>query len=74
MPKVPDYREIETCISLANIKDQIAALMYASGLVYDNEDIISLTFIGDTDINYQETVPVRIKLKKNQPVEVIEHI
>lgn len=70
MKKVPDYREIETCISIANIKDQVGALLYAAGMVHDDEDIIDIVF----DVPPYKGVsqlPITIKLKKHQEVETL---
>lgn len=69
MKKVPDYREIETCISIANIKDQVGALLYAAGIVYDNEDIIDIEF--DFEGRSNAVVPFKIKIKKHQEIETI---
>lgn len=70
MPKLPDYREIETSISFANLKDQVAALLYATGMIHDNEDVLDIEFdwLGMVD-----SIPIKIKLKKQQTVEVINH-
>lgn len=70
---VPDYREIETVISLANITDQIATLLYASGMVHDNEDILKIEFEDFMPTGVCETIPIKIKIKKHQQVEVIQH-
>ena len=71
MPKVPDYREIEVPISISNIKDQVSALLYAAGYVHDDEDIIDLIF---PEAGMEDThIMIKIKIKKNRPVEVIEH-
>ena len=72
MPKLPDYREIETSVSVANVKDQIIALLYAAGVVHDDEDVIDVEIIRD--FRGETQVPIKIKIKKNQPVEVIEHV
>lgn len=72
MLKVPDYREIKTTISLANIKDQVGALLYASGLVHDDEEILDIIF----DVPPYQGVtqlPITIKLKKHQQVEVLTY-
>lgn len=54
------YIERPTEISLSQIKDQIALLMYAYGKVNDNEEIVDIE-IGELK---GETVPLRLKLKK----------
>lgn len=70
-----DYREIETKVSLANIKDQIGALLYATGTVHDNEEIISIDFrlIDDGGDDWDGNYPIQVKIKKQQEVEVIQH-
>jgi hypothetical protein len=78
MQKVPDYREIETCISLANIKDQVSALLYAAGIVHDNEEVLNIKFSFDkyVDDGYgvDELIPITIKIKKHQEVDLVKHI
>ena len=71
MPTLPDYREIETSVSVSNVKDQIIALLYAAGMVHDDEDVIDVEITRDFRGEHQ--VPIKIKIKKHQPVEVIEH-
>lgn len=71
MPKLPDYREIETCVSISNIKDQVASLLYAAGLVHDNEEVIDVEF--DFEGRSEAVIPLKIKIKKQQTVELIEH-
>ena len=60
-------RTIEQSVSLDNIKDQIAALLYATGVVHDNEDIEELVIPG---VN---TPIVNIKIKIRGEVEQIKH-
>lgn len=67
---VPDYREIELTISRQNVVDQIAALLYATGVIYDNEHVIDIVYEG---AGGNETVPLKIRLKREQQVEVIQH-
>jgi hypothetical protein len=74
---LPDYREIEVNISVANIKDQVAALFYATGLVFDNETVVDLELgRGDFGIGYVNTdvIPVTFRLKKHQQVDLVKHI
>lgn len=72
---LPDCRKIETAISLANIKDQVSALLYAAGIVHDDEEILDIKFAFDkfVDDGYgvDELVPITIKLKKHQEVETL---
>lgn len=61
-------RVIETTLSKSNVDAQIAALLYAVGLVKDNEDIVELDYkVGDT------TVPMKIKIKEEREVKRISH-
>lgn len=74
MQSLPDYREIETTISLANIKDQVAALLYASGMVHDNEEVLDIIFdFTDGYEGWNGNYPIKIKLKKQQQVEVLTY-
>lgn len=70
MKTLPDYREIETSISHANIVDQLSALLYASGTVHDNEDIVGLEF---SFYPSGGIYPVKIKIKKHQEVDLVQH-
>lgn len=74
MPKTPDYREIDTSISLANLKDLVSSWLYAASIVNDDEDVVNILFDFDGD-RYEEDMNIRIKikLKRNQPIEIIEH-
>lgn len=71
MKKVPDYREIDCYVSMSNVKDQIIALLYASGMIHDNEDVIDLQI--RSDLGGRDTVPLSIKIKKQQQVEVFNY-
>ena len=66
MPKVPDYREIEIPISMKTILECLEPLLYTMGYVNDNEEIIKIEAPN-------EGFMYKIKIKKNQPVEIIEH-
>lgn len=73
MKTLPDYREIETVINRQTIVDQVAAFLYAAGYVHDNEHVTNIQFkelFGESDV---ELVPIKICLKKQQEIEVIEH-
>lgn len=67
---IPDYREIELTLSRQNIVDQIAALLYATGIVFDDEHVVDIVFEG---AGGNETVPIKVCLKKHQEVEVVAH-
>ena len=67
MRKVPDYREIEIPISMKTILECLEPLLYTMGYVNDDEEIINIE--APT-----EGFMYKIKIKKNLPVEVIEHI
>lgn len=66
--KVPDYREIELTLSRQNVVDQIAALLYATGIIHDDEHVVDIDFTAG-----YETVPMVIKLKKDQQVEIFTY-
>lgn len=67
MTKLPDYREIELTLSRQNVVDQIAALLYATGIVHDNEHVLDIDFsVGEN------LVPMKIKLKREQEVTLIK--
>lgn len=61
--------ERQSTITLSQIKDQIAALMYAYGVVHDNEEILEIK-INDLS---KEQIPLTLKLKVKQEVKVIQH-
>lgn len=67
---VPDYREIELTLNRQTIVDQVAAFLYASGVVHDNEHVVNIQFkelFGASDI---ELAPIKVCLKRHQEVEV----
>lgn len=68
MPNLPDYREIELTLSRQNVVDQIAALLYSLNIVHDNEHVVDIDFTAG-----QTTVPMTVKLKKQQEVCVINN-
>lgn len=68
MQTLPDYREIELTLSRQNVVDQIGALLYALNIVQDNEHIVGIDFIAGDN-----TVPMTVKIKRHQEVEVIRH-
>ena len=71
--RVPDYREIELTISRQNVIDQVAAMLYAAGIVHDNEEVIDIEF--KEVLNKGVTLsPIKICLKRHQEVDLIQHI
>lgn len=71
--RVPYYREIELTISRQNVIDQVAAMLYAAGIVHDNEEVIDIEF--KEVLNKGVTLsPIKICLKRHQEVDLIEHI
>lgn len=62
-------RTIELALSKSSIEDQVAALLYAIGVVKDNEEVLGIDF--GTFSN--GTVPLKIKIKKDQEVKLIKH-
>lgn len=70
---LPDYREIELTLNRKTIVDQVAALLYATGLVFDNEHVVNIQFkdlFGSSDT---ELAPIKVCIKRHQEVEVIRH-
>lgn len=73
MLKVPDYREIELTLNRQVIVDQVAAFLYATGIVNDDEHVINIQFkdlFGSSDI---ECAPIKVCLKKHQEVDIFNH-
>lgn len=52
-------RTLEMTISRDNMVSQIAAFLYAIGIVHGNEEVINIQF---TDVN-QELVPIKVIIK-----------
>jgi hypothetical protein len=71
MTKVPDYREIELTINRQTIVDQVAAYLYAMGIVHDNEHVTNIQFKELFGASTTELAPIKVCLKKQQEVEVI---
>lgn len=57
-------RTLETAISEANVKDQVAAFLYSIGVVQDNQDIVDIEFGNKND----GIIPLKIKLKEDLEV------
>lgn len=60
---------------MSNIQDQVAALLYATGRVKDNEDIEEIIFekgLGHNAIQADGTVPITIKIKTPERMELTE--
>lgn len=60
-------RTIETSISYSNLEAQVAAFLYATGFVHDNEDVVKLD-LGDPK---DGLVPLKITIKKEPEVKRI---
>jgi len=70
--QLPDYREIELTLNRQTIVDQVAAFLYATGVVRDDEHICNIQFkelFGSSDVEY---APIKVCLKKHQELEVIK--
>jgi len=68
MQKLPDYREIELTLHRQTIVDQVAAFLYATGIVRDDEHVCNIQFkelFGNSDV---ELAPIKVCLKKHQEV------
>lgn len=70
---IPNYREIETTINRKTIVDQVAAFLYANGLVNDNEHVVNIQFKELFGASDTEFCPIKICIKKHQEVEVIKY-
>jgi hypothetical protein len=62
-------RTIELALSRSNIVDQVASLLYATGVVYDNENISNIQFGAMNE----EIVPIKVSINKPQEVQHIIH-
>lgn len=71
MLKVPDYREIQVPVSLKSLKNYIEPLLCTTGMVRDNEEILSVDFGPEVEV--WDTLWITIKVKKHQEVEVFKH-
>jgi hypothetical protein len=60
---------IEMALSRSNIVDQVAALLYATGVAYDNENISDIQFGAMNG----EIVPIKVSINKPQEVQHIIH-
>lgn len=70
-----DERRIDTYISLGNVKDQVAALLYATGVVKDNEDVLDIQFTNGLDKSGLQTdglIPISIKIRSPERMELTE--
>ena len=59
--KEPKMRIIETTISDANVKAQVAAFLYSVGLVNDDEEVVNIEFPEGIS---EGAVPIKISIKK----------
>jgi hypothetical protein len=73
MQKVPDYREIELTLNRQTIVDQVAAFLYAAGIVHDNEEVMNIQFKELFGASTTELAPIKVCLKKHQEIEVFNH-
>jgi hypothetical protein len=63
-------RTIETSIHHKTIEDQVAAFLYASGIMHDNNEILKIHF---GELKKDGTVPLEITFKEEKEVDVIVH-
>lgn len=63
-------RNLESYISDGTVKDLIAAHLYATTLVSDDEEVLELD-LGEP--NREGVRPIRYKIIKNKEVELIVH-
>jgi hypothetical protein len=73
MTKVPDYREIELTINRQTIVDQVAAYLYAMGIVHDNEHVTNIQFKELFGASTTELAPIKVCIKKQQEIVVINN-
>ena len=61
---------VETAISLGNLKDQIAVLLYAMGYAHDNEDISRIE-LGEIDWNsgLKASIPIKFTTTKQEEIQ-----
>ncbi len=71
MPKVPDYREIELTIHRQTIVDQVAAFLYAAGIIHDDEHVTNIQFKELFGASTTELAPIKVCLKKQQELVTI---
>lgn len=71
--KVPDYREIELTLNRQTIVDQVAALLYAAGIVHDNEEVTNIQFKDLFGASDTELAPIKVCIKRHQEVETFKH-
>lgn len=69
--QVPDYREIELTLNRQQIVDQVAALLYALGIVRDDEHVTNIQFKELFGASTTELAPIKVCLKKQQEVITI---
>lgn len=68
MKTLPDYREIEVPIPISALSNYLEPLLYQLGYVHDHEEILKAE-----GMNIAGDIWVKIKLKKRQEVELIQH-
>lgn len=67
-----NLREVEIQISMGNLQDQIAALLYATGHVNDDEDIEHIVFGNLKNVKRDGLVPLTIKVRSPERMELTE--
>lgn len=73
LKQLPTCRTIETTINRDTIVSQVAAFLYAVGIVHDDEHILNIQFGELFGASDKELVPIKIELKKKQRVEVLKY-
>lgn len=61
-----EYHEIEIFVSLASLRNYIEPLLYTSGIIMDDEELLSVAFKDD----HPDIFPIILKLKKRQPITI----
>lgn len=67
-------RTLSICLRKEAVIDQLASLLYATGVVKDSENISNIEFekfVKDVDGN--DGLPIKFTIKKEKEVRVIKH-
>jgi hypothetical protein len=70
MKTLPDYREIELPITLNSLKNYIEPLLCTANIVRDGEEVVGIEFLSEVGSDFN----IRVKIKKHQEIELIQHI
>lgn len=68
MSSKPTWRTITLNMSKSNVDAQIAAFLYAMGIVHDSEEVMSISYGPMED----PSVPMEITIRRRLEVEVLK--